>query len=269
MPETEPPKEDVFKEKREDAQFIWDEYKYRHGHIWRLIFQMTTALVAISIIPYILPDKAEDKVGVFIIVLPFIGVVLSIICTSRISRECELLDEIRKKHREFHENSYTITYKDKSSSFTRDVKVYFYSLILLALLNFGKVAYNLGAECNMNTRNNRFTFFHELYQNFNTRNIELVISKMTDNVKWANGMEGGYVYGHNGVRDYWTRQFKVLSPNVTPMTIKEENGFVKIKVHQIVHDLEGKLLSDEYVYHHFRLQGDKIAEFNIGEKIKD
>lgn len=40
-------------------------------------------------------------------------------------------------------------------------------------------------------------FFQELYKNFNDRKIDVVISKMTDNVKWANGMEGGYVYGHN------------------------------------------------------------------------
>ncbi len=41
------------------------------------------------------------------------------------------------------------------------------------------------------------TFFRELYSNFNERKIESVISKMTDKVKWANGMDGGYVYGHD------------------------------------------------------------------------
>src|SRR5439155_11851771 len=69
-------------------------------------------------------------------------------------------------------------------------------------------------KCNkMDSLNN---FFQELYKNFNDRKIDLVISKMTENVKWANGMEGGYVYGHNGVRDYWTRQFTMVSSNVTP-----------------------------------------------------
>src|SRR6266496_981369 len=74
-------------------------------------------------------------------------------------------------------------------------------------------------------------FFQELYKNFNDRKIDLVISKMTDNVKWANGMEGGYVYGHNGVRDYWTRQFTIISSNVTPLEIDTENEVVKIKLH--------------------------------------
>lgn len=112
-------------------------------------------------------------------------------------------------------------------------------------------------------------FFRELYKNFNDRKIELVISNMTDNVKWANGMDGGYVYGREAVRDYWTRQFAMVSSNVTPLEIKTDKGVIKIKVHQVVYDLEGNLLADEFVYHFFHLQGNKIAVFEIGEKIKN
>lgn len=107
-------------------------------------------------------------------------------------------------------------------------------------------------------------FFEELYRNFNDRKIDLVISYMTTDVKWANGMEGGYVYGHPGVREYWTRQFKMMSSKVTPLEIDEENGMVKVKVHQVVHDLNGALLADETVYHFFKLLDNKIAQFDIG-----
>jgi len=110
-------------------------------------------------------------------------------------------------------------------------------------------------------------FFQELYTNFNDRKIDRVISAMTGNVKWANGMEGGYVYGQDAVRDYWTRQFRLISSNVTPVNIEAENEVVKLKVHQVVHDLDGNLLADDFVYHLFRLTGDKISEFNIGEKV--
>ena len=119
---------------------------------------------------------------------------------------------------------------------------------------------------NMDTLNN---FFQSLYKNFNDRKIDLVIAKMTDNVKWANGMDGGYVYGHHGVKEYWTRQFTMVSSNVTPLIIDIENEVVKIKVHQVVHDLNGKLLADEFVYHFFHLKDNKIAEFDIGEKVRD
>jgi hypothetical protein len=110
------------------------------------------------------------------------------------------------------------------------------------------------------------SFFQELYKFFNERNIDLVIAQMTDDVKWANGMEGGHVYGHNGVREYWTRQFTMVRSNVTPLEIDKEDGVVQVKVHQVVHDLNGKLLADEIVYHFFHLRDNKVALFDIGEK---
>ena len=112
------------------------------------------------------------------------------------------------------------------------------------------------------------TFFRELYTNFNERKIEIVISRMADKVKWANGMDGGYVYGHDNVREYWTRQFQLVSSKVIPLIINTEGDVVKIKVHQVVHDLNGKLLADEIVYHVFHLENEKIVSFEIGEKTK-
>jgi hypothetical protein len=113
--------------------------------------------------------------------------------------------------------------------------------------------------------NSLTNFFKELYRNFNERKIDLVISNMTNDVKWANGMEGGYVYGQQGVREYWTRQFTMVSAKVTPLEIDEEKEVIKIKVHQVVHGLNGELLADETVYHFYNMRDNKISEFNIGE----
>ena len=76
-----------------------------------------------------------------------------------------------------------------------------------------------------------------------TEKLTWLFRIMTDDVKWANGMEGGYVYGHDAVRDYWTRQFTMVTSNVTPLEIETENGISKIKVHQVVNDLNGNLFS--------------------------
>ena len=140
--------------------------------------------------------------------------------------------------------------------------------LILILVAFSACT-SQSSQTNTNKMDSLNNFFQELYENFNDRKIDSVISHMTQNVKWANGMEGGYVYGHNGVREYWTRQFTMVSSKVTPLDIDAENGTVKIKVHQVVHDLNGKLLMDETVYHLFHLQDNKIAEFDIGEKIKN
>lgn len=122
---------------------------------------------------------------------------------------------------------------------------------------------------NTNEMDSLNNLFQNLYKNFNDRDIGLVILKMTENVKWANGMDGGYVYGHAGVKKYWEKQFRIVSSNVTPLKIDVENEVIKIKVHQVVHDLNNKLLADEFVYHFFHLKDNKIAEFHIGEKVND
>jgi nuclear transport factor 2 (NTF2) superfamily protein len=36
-----------------------------------------------------------------------------------------------------------------------------------------------------------------------------VLDALTDDVTWANGMEGGYVRGREGVREYRTRQWAI------------------------------------------------------------
>ena len=114
--------------------------------------------------------------------------------------------------------------------------------------------------------NELHVFFETLYDNFNARNIDAVIANMTEDVQWANGMEGGYVYGHEGVKQYWTRQFKLVSSKVIPLEIKKENDSVHIKIHQVVHDLNNKLLADQIVTHIFYLKEGKISRFDIGEK---
>ena len=110
-------------------------------------------------------------------------------------------------------------------------------------------------------------FFDELYENFNNRKIESVVAHTTENVQWANGMEGGYVYGHNGLRDYWTRQFTMINPRVIPLNITAEDDVVKIKVHQLVHDLNGQVILNKNVYHYFHMDHNKIARFDIGDEV--
>jgi hypothetical protein len=107
------------------------------------------------------------------------------------------------------------------------------------------------------------TFFHSLYRLFNTRSIESIIARLDPGVQWANGMDGGYVYGHDGVRNYWARQFTLINPRVDPVSITQEGNRIIVKVHQVVHDPEGNLLVDQWVDHLFELEGDKIVSFHI------
>jgi ketosteroid isomerase-like protein len=108
------------------------------------------------------------------------------------------------------------------------------------------------------------SFFKKLYNDFNDRNIEAVIAMLSDDVKWANGMEGGFVYGREGVREYWLRQFTMVTSQVTPEEIRQVGDQIQIRVKQVVHDNAGNLLSDTHVTHIFTLNEQKIHQFEIG-----
>jgi hypothetical protein len=87
---------------------------------------------------------------------------------------------------------------------------------------------------------------------------------MHPNVLWANGMEGGHVHGRQGVRDYWLRQWTMINPHVEPTGLATgPDGEIVVEVHQIVRDLEGKVLSDKAVGHIFQIEDGLIRRFDI------
>lgn len=80
-----------------------------------------------------------------------------------------------------------------------------------------------------------------LYDRFNARDIEAVLATMHPAVMWANGLEGGYVHGRDGVRNYWTRQWAMIDPHVEPIDFSAGvDGATNVEVHRTVRDLKGR-----------------------------
>ena len=103
-----------------------------------------------------------------------------------------------------------------------------------------------------------------VYALFNRRDIESVLAAMRPDVVWANGMEGGHVYGRDEVRSYWKRQWALVDPRVEPVEISSNGkGEVAIKVHQVVRDLTGNVLADRLVIHVFQVRNGLIQRFDI------
>jgi ketosteroid isomerase-like protein len=110
-----------------------------------------------------------------------------------------------------------------------------------------------------------------IYDRFNARDIDGVLTALTDDVVWANGMDGGHVHGREAVRAYWTRQWTMVSPHVEPVGFhRTQDGAIIAEVRQSVRDLEGKPLEgqthglkDKTVEHIFRLREGKVARFDI------
>ena len=103
-----------------------------------------------------------------------------------------------------------------------------------------------------------------LYERFNARDMEAVLATMHRDVIWANGMEGGHVYGRDGVRNYWRRQWAMIDPHVVPAGFSAgADGAVIAEVQQIVRDLKGNVLSDKMVGHIFHIEDGLIRRFDI------
>ena len=110
-----------------------------------------------------------------------------------------------------------------------------------------------------------------IYDQFNARDIDGVLAVLADHVVWANGMDGGHVHGREAVREYWTRQWTMVSPRVEPVSFRRAaDGAVFAEVRQSVRDLEGKplqgqthALMDKMVGHVFRLHDCKVTHFDI------
>jgi len=102
------------------------------------------------------------------------------------------------------------------------------------------------------------------YAAFNARNIDAVLAMMHPNVDWANGMEGGQVRGHKGVRDYWERQWARINPRVEPLRFRtDEADRIVVDVHQVVRDLSGRVLSDHKVQHVYTIRDNLIQRMDI------
>jgi nuclear transport factor 2 (NTF2) superfamily protein len=104
----------------------------------------------------------------------------------------------------------------------------------------------------------------QAYKTFNARDIDAVLLLMQPGVHWPNGWEGGYVEGHEGVRDYWTRQWLELNPRVEPVAFTEkEDGRMEVLVKQIVKDHRGNLLFDGFVKHVYTFENGLIKDMEI------
>jgi hypothetical protein len=111
---------------------------------------------------------------------------------------------------------------------------------------------------------NNDALVRQLYEGFNRRDIPAVLTLLAENVDWANGMDGGHVHGRDAVRAYWTKQWAAIAPQVDPMHVTQrDDGATAVEVHQVVRDLEGRVLLDETVRHVFQIDKGLVTHFDI------
>lgn len=102
------------------------------------------------------------------------------------------------------------------------------------------------------------------YSAFNQRNINNALATMQKDVQWSKAWEGGYISGHEEIKDYWIRQWAEINPIVLPTGFYErENGSLEVTVHQNVKDLKGDIIFDGKVKHIYAFENGLIRKMDI------
>lgn len=106
----------------------------------------------------------------------------------------------------------------------------------------------------------------QAYSSFNKKDIDGTLALMSENVSWPKASEGGRVVGKQAIREYWTRQWTEFDGQVHVLeVIDREAGKTEVKVHQVVKNLKGELLSDTELWHIYVIQNSLIERMDIKE----
>jgi hypothetical protein len=104
----------------------------------------------------------------------------------------------------------------------------------------------------------------QIYAAFNRRDVDGTLAFMSEDVNWPKASEGGRVVGKQAIREYWTRQWAEFDPVVNVLEVIDREGDVTgVKVHQLVKDLNGTILSDTQLWHVYRFKDGLIDRMDI------
>jgi hypothetical protein len=92
----------------DEANLIWDEYKYRHDLIWRHLIRSTAAVVALITVSYTTEFKENETLFIISALLAIIYTIFSFIV---LNPELTLFEKIKMMHRQRQIDLYNDLYK--------------------------------------------------------------------------------------------------------------------------------------------------------------
>jgi hypothetical protein len=112
---------------------------------------------------------------------------------------------------------------------------------------------------------NTQTLIAQAYSAFNQRDMDGALALMSENVSWPRASEGGRAVGKEEIRAYWTRQWQEFDPQVEPLEVIDREGCrTEVRVHQLVKNLGGEVLSDREVWHVYTIANGLIERMDLG-----
>jgi hypothetical protein len=81
------------------TKLLWEEYRYRHDLIWRLLFRVTAVATALSIAPFGIENLVKSDVGFWVTLLPVLAVLTLLGSGLIIRSENRRFGEVKKLYR--------------------------------------------------------------------------------------------------------------------------------------------------------------------------
>lgn len=85
-------------QKLEVAKYLWEEFKYRHDLIWRLLFRVTAVAALISIVPFTIGDLAESRAHDLVKYLPVLATGLVLASWAVLLVELRLFTPVNRRY---------------------------------------------------------------------------------------------------------------------------------------------------------------------------
>jgi hypothetical protein len=114
------------------AKYLWEEFKYRHDLIWRLLFRVTAVAVVLSIAPFTIDDLTGSRVGAWVNALPALTLAVILFSWPFLILEFRLFKPINKVYVDAQDRAVGQTVRGPRWDFFR-LMVYIYPAILFIL----------------------------------------------------------------------------------------------------------------------------------------
>lgn len=100
---------------------------------------------------------------------------------------------------------------------------------------------------------------NRLYEAFNRKDIEAVVSTLHPDVSWPSLFGEGRMQGHEALRRMWREQFSKIDPEATPIRFtRRPDGGVKVLISYVVRTRDGKVFTEEIATNTYRFKDGLI-----------
>src|SRR5687767_7278620 len=108
---------------KECLDLLWGEYRYRHEHVWKVMFQITAAATVLAAAPYVNVGIIKG-IGLWGLALPVLATALVAYGFVALNAELKLLSLIRDRYREVQRATLQIEHRESRFGFTWRVRGY-------------------------------------------------------------------------------------------------------------------------------------------------